>query len=51
MIKFVIDYSADKGWIYIIENIKKNLDVYKSSIKSVMDSTGPNMINNVFPYI
>lgn len=27
------------------------LGVSKSSIKSVMESTGPNMINNIFPYI
>lgn len=48
---FLVSEKGNKGWIYIIENIKKNLDVSKSSIKSVMDSTGPNMINNIFPYI
>ena len=51
ILKICVIEKGNKGWIYIIENIKKNLDVSKSSIKSVMDSTGPNMINNIFPYI
>lgn len=48
---FLVSKKENKVWIYIIENIKKNLDVSKSSIKSVMDSTVPNMINNILPYI
>ena len=37
---FLVSKKENKGWIYIIENIKKNLDVSKSFVISVLINPG-----------
>lgn len=48
---FMVSEKACSGWLTILEDIKSNTSEKESSVMTIMDSTGPFMIDRLFEHL